>query len=368
MKVFELKKRKDLKNAIHAIALVENPAIEQDFIYLSVEGKESKTNIYLSEEKGIIYSPVLIPDQVIPRVNAKGEKYGIKFSKETIEESGYDLMKSKVLDSFNEEHDSSKVVGDTHIVEMWIVDDKQMDKATKLGFDVPEGTLMAGIKVDDEATKQKIRDKKIKGISIEGLYEDFELVEDSGEKVNLNNQIMNKVEKTASELLTMLKSIVPAKETKLASIMIDENTTLYTEGEFSEGVMVYTDEAMTQPASGEFTVEGKKMTIAEGGSLVSVQDVSEESEEMNQVAMAQVEATVALSEKVTALEKENAELKEANASFKTELSKIKEIAEKNATLLSKVDEAEKESATTKLSAATDSESKANQYLSNRKYH
>lgn len=346
MKVFELKKRKSLKHAIQAIALVENPAIEEDFIYLSIEGKKAKSNIFLAEEKGIIYSPVLIPEQRIKRVTDSGEVYEIFFSKETIEEAAHDMMKAKTpLSEFNEEH-TDKVINQTNVVELWIVDDPKQDKATKLGFDVVAGTLMAGIKVDDEETRQKIKDKKIKGISIEGLFEDFELVEES---THLNNQIMNKLEKTVDELVTKLKSIVPTSTPKLTSIQVDENTILYTEGDFSEGVMVYTDEAMTVPAIGEYTVEGRKLTIAEGGSLVSIEEAAAPEEMSTELAEAQAKATLALNEKVTALEKENAELKEVNATFKTELSTVKELAGKNAVLLAKVEAAESQSLITKLS-------------------
>lgn len=365
MKVFELKKRKGLSHAIHAIALVENPAIETDFIYLSVEGKKAQSNIFLSEEKGIIYSPVLIPEQRIERINdTTGEVYQIYFSAETIEEAAHDLMKAKTpLSEFNEEHNSHDKIDATNVVELWLVEDPEKDKAITLGFKVPKGTLMAGIKVDNEEARAKIKAGKIKGISIEGLFEDFNLVEET----QLNTNIMSKLEKTVDELVTKLKAIIPNPKTKLASIQIDEETTLHTEGEFEEGAMVYTDAEMTIPASGTYEVEGRRMVISEG-TLASIEEVvAEEMNEATQLAEAQAEATIALNEKITALEKENAELKEVNASFKTELSEVKELAEKNATLLSKVEEAEKEISKVTLSVE-DKPSALNNFLNNRKHY
>lgn len=343
MKVFELKKRKDLSHAIHAIALVEHPAIEEDFIYLSKDGKKAESNIYLSEEKGIIYTPVLIPEQRIRRVNKQGQEYEIFFSADTIRESAYDMMKALTpLGNFNEEH-SSKKINDVNVVELWIVEDAKMDKATKLGFDVVDGTMMAGIKVDNEQAKADIKSGKLKGISIEGLYEDFEEVELT---VNLNTTIMNDFKKTVDELITQLKAIVPTKDTKLAMVQVDENTALYTEGDFAEGVMVYTDEALTVPASGTFEADGLRMVI-EDGSLVSVQSLEElkEKEEMQQTTeLAEAvklaaEKTVLLSEALEAVKKENESLK----SELTELSKIKETVEEHTTLLAKVKDATVES-------------------------
>ena len=341
MKVFELKKRKDLSHAIHAIALVEKPAIEEDFIYLS---KDQKTNIFLSEEKGIIYSPVLIPNQRIKRLNQNtGEEYEIFFSKETIEEAAYDMMKAKSLDNFNSEHTDNKL-NSTNIVELWIVEDPKMDKSTKLGFNVPGGTMMAGIKVEDESVKSDIKLGKYKGISIEGLFEDFELVEDTNLKSNIT---MSKVESTIKDLYTKLKAMYePMPETKLASIETDKGT-LYADS-FREGVKVFSDEAMTMPASaGEYIKGEVKYVITESGELGALESVQSMEPAMPEDAMRMAEenakATLSLNEKVKSLEAENVSLKKENEGFKTELSEMKEVVEKHKVLLSKLEQAEPQS-------------------------
>ena len=363
MKVFELKKKKSLSHAIHAIALVEKPAIETDFIYLSIDGKKAESNIYLSEEKGIIYSPVLIPNQRIKRLNENtGEVYEIFFSKETIEEAAYDMMTAKTpLDQFNEEHTDKKING-TNVVELWLVDDPAMDKATKLGFNVVAGTLMAGIKVTDEEAKEKIRLGKIKGISIEALFNEFELTEENGQKVELNtNTIMNKLEQKIDSLMTKLSEIVGAEkapETKLASEKSDKGM-LYTADAFQEGEMVYTDEAMTMNADGEYMVGNQKYVI-DAGVLVAREMVEQVEEQMpsqpTRMAEENAKATIALNEKVISLERENETLK-------TELTAIKESVEKHSVLLKAVEESKPESLT-KLSA--EPESSVVTYLNNRK--
>ena len=82
-----MKKKKKLKcysvgldSDVFAISLVDEPAIESNFIYLS---KEKPVQICLeTNEKHIVMGAVLIPDKPIYR-NQDGEEFYIQFSKET---------------------------------------------------------------------------------------------------------------------------------------------------------------------------------------------------------------------------------------------------------------------------------------------
>ena len=59
------------------------------------------------------------------------------------------------------------------LVESWIVDDPKMDKSNKYGFNVPSGTWMGSIKVNnDEVWKDYVKTGKVKGFSIEGYFAD----------------------------------------------------------------------------------------------------------------------------------------------------------------------------------------------------
>ena len=62
----------------------------------------------------------------------------------------------------------SKVSG-VFTVESWIVEDKENDKSTKYGFDVPEGTWMVAMKIENDEVIQGIKDGVLKGLSIEGF-------------------------------------------------------------------------------------------------------------------------------------------------------------------------------------------------------
>ena len=67
-------------SGIEAISIVENPAIEEDFIALkAAEVKLTEVN----KERRILMGAALVPNKEIYRRNSEGEYY-IKFSSETV--------------------------------------------------------------------------------------------------------------------------------------------------------------------------------------------------------------------------------------------------------------------------------------------
>ena len=68
------------------------------------------------------------------------------------------------------------------VVESWIVEDTKKDKSALYEFNVPEGTWMIAMKVDNEEIWNKVKSGDIKGFSIEGYF--AEKVEASKELTN----------------------------------------------------------------------------------------------------------------------------------------------------------------------------------------
>jgi len=59
------------------------------------------------------------------------------------------------------------------LVESWIVEDKQKDKSALYNLDVPVGTWMGSVKVNnDEVWNDYVKTGKVKGFSIEGYFAD----------------------------------------------------------------------------------------------------------------------------------------------------------------------------------------------------
>ena len=59
------------------------------------------------------------------------------------------------------------------LVESWIVEDKVNDKSVKYGMDLPIGTWMGSVKVNnDKVWNEFVKTGKVKGFSIEGYFAD----------------------------------------------------------------------------------------------------------------------------------------------------------------------------------------------------
>ena len=372
MKRFELKKKDWLESSVFRIALVESPAIETDFIFLSKQ--DYPIQLSVQEEKRMIYSPVLIPDKIIPRVTDAGDPYEIYFSGDTIEEIAKDYMLKKVtLGEWNSEHNENQKLEGVDVVENWIVENPLNDKATELGFKVPAKTWMQGTYISNDEVWAKIKDGTYKGISVEADM--------NHELTQLNKSEMSNTNVKLDAILTKLGEMIPSKKTELASMDVGEGVLIYAES-FEEGSKVFADEAMTIPAEGSFEVDGKTITI-EGGVLVSMTEAEdlmkdkeekmmeeEVVEEVKEVAKEDVSALIdtlvdAVAAQVEAAEsmmKENEEMKSELASVKETLSSLEEATNLNTEKLSKVSN-ETPKSITKLS--NESGSSVANYFNNR---
>jgi len=156
-------------SGIQAISIVENPAIEEDFVAL----KEHK-EVRLAEvdgEKRILMGPALIPNKKIYRKGADdNEDYYIYFSEDTVRKaSELFFIKSKHNNSTYEHQIELEGMS---VVESWIVDDPTNDKSNAYGFDLPKGSWVVSMKVLNDDVWQRVKNEEVKGFSIEGFFAD----------------------------------------------------------------------------------------------------------------------------------------------------------------------------------------------------
>jgi hypothetical protein len=197
MKVIELILDEDNEIAgVEAISVVENPAIEEDFIALAdQEIKLAEVN----KEKRILMGALLVPNKPIYRRNGE-EEYYVYFSKETIlKTSQMYLMKGNQNNSTLEHQ---LPLSGLSLVESWIVEDDVHDKSRKYGMEVPVGTWMGSVKVNNEEVwNDYVKTGKVKGFSIEGYFADKMPRPQESIEESLSEQ-------QAEELLNAIKSIV----------------------------------------------------------------------------------------------------------------------------------------------------------------
>lgn len=228
-------------------SLVSDPAIEVLYKTFSKD-----TRYKFNQEKQIITGPFMIPDLPIFRSDATHGDYYVVFEKSTIQELNEMFMKEQKTLSFNYQHlENSKVEGAV-LVENWIVAEGD-NKAKNLGFDVPVGTWMGSVKINNkEFWDKEIKSGNAKGFSIEG-YLDMQ---------------MSKIKKH-----NMKKTFAVTAKTK-------EGKSLGTEAEaFAEGVEIYevAEDGTQMPApDGVYIMEDGSTITCAGGKITSIENTGEE--------------------------------------------------------------------------------------------
>ena len=180
----------DLESGIEAVSVVESPAIEENFIALKKHELELKE---IDKEKRILMGAALVPNKQIYRRNDKNEEYYIYFSEDTVRKaSELFLMRSN---QNNATYEHEKKLNGMSVVESWIIEDEKLDKSVKHGFNLPKGTWMISMKVNNEDVWKDVKDGKVKGFSIEGYFADkYEMKQEQIEKqetIELLKELLN---------------------------------------------------------------------------------------------------------------------------------------------------------------------------------
>ena len=180
---------------IQAISIVENPAIEEDFVALKTQKIEFATQ---SDEKRILMGAALIPNKPIYRRNGEDEFY-VYFSKDTIRKASELFFQNGNQNKSTLEHQAE--LQGLSVVESWIIESEEKDKSRLYGLEMPVGTWMVSMKVNNEDIwNNYVKTGKVKGFSIEGYFVD---------KVNFAKQEMEILEEQEAELiLSQIRAVI----------------------------------------------------------------------------------------------------------------------------------------------------------------
>jgi hypothetical protein len=187
---------------IEAISVVENPAIEEDFIALNsniIELAEA------DKEKKLLVGALLIPNKPIYR-RSGDEEYYIYFSKDTVVKASQMYLQNGNQSKATLEHDHE--INGLTLVESWIVEDEVHDKSRKFGMNVPVGTWMGSVKVNnDEVWNDFVKTGKVKGFSIEGYFADR--MERPKEPIADLKEELSAIEEAEAEfMLSQIKAVI----------------------------------------------------------------------------------------------------------------------------------------------------------------
>lgn len=168
MKIIELIiDENDEYSGIDAISLVEFPAIEETWVALNENKREYKFKA-LDEDKKILIGALLVPNKMIYRKDGD-EEYYIHFTKETVKKASELYLMNGNANNATYEH--IKEVEGVSLVESWIVEDKEKDKSALYDLNLPVGTWVGAVKVNNEKLWEMAKvEGSIRGFSIEGYF------------------------------------------------------------------------------------------------------------------------------------------------------------------------------------------------------
>ena len=155
----------DSEMGLKTVSLVSDPAIQINWIKFN---KQSEIKLAIqNEDKRIIFTPVLIPNQLIYR-NIAGEEFNLMFDKETIELVEQKWVKDNLSSAVDIEH-SSKLIDGVTFFESVLLNNERF--ATAKGFEgLPEGTWFLTGKVESDDVWSKVKSGEVNGVSIDGLF------------------------------------------------------------------------------------------------------------------------------------------------------------------------------------------------------
>lgn len=223
------------------LALLSGPGCEDDCdcgcqdsvdnageIFCDVDGgcrdKSEYTTSFavVDADEQMIVSPVMIPNMPIARRDEEGELFYVYFSEDTVQRMAHKFLTEKRVDRFNIEHDASTSLGGINLVESWVSANKN-DKSKKYGYgDLPAGTWFVQLKVCDTNLWKMIKEGIVKGLSLEGTFNQKKINYDQNEFVSVKTEGGTRLFVKEDSLVTFIVD----KDGNLASVAPDGDYTL----------------------------------------------------------------------------------------------------------------------------------------------
>lgn len=275
--VFEAKINEE-SEGILAIALVDSPAVESNFMFFNKldENKVIQKFSIQDEEKHIITGVVMRADFPIYRYDVNYGEYYIFYSADTIKVMAEKMMNDNTFNSINIMHDDDKYVNGVNIVELFIKDKtKGIDPA---GFEeIEEGSLFATYKVNNEQIWNEIKLGEFKGFSLQGLFSIEQSTKYDFEKKNDDKNTLKKYMNRLTKKI--VNSIV-----KFGSVKTDQGELYWVgEGQLEIGDELFKEEGedRVKVEDGTYVTEDKvEITVTEGlVSEIKTPEVVEEAPE-----------------------------------------------------------------------------------------
>lgn len=262
------------ETGMFAISLVDDPAVECDFMYFNDEKKPMLFSVQ-DEEKRIVRGVIMECDKLIYRRTADGFEYYITFDEPTIRVMAQKYLKDGFQNNVDTMHDGNLVNG-VELVQ-WFISDKE-NGVNPAGFEnVNDHSLFAEFHVLNDEIWGAIKDGTFRGFSLAGFFEPVEVQMQNNKKSNTKE--MSKLEKIRTALQNILA--------QFARISTDKALIEYDGDELEVGMAVHgIDEEGNsyELENGEYTIEEGTIYVIEDGKVAEIREVDKQEPEAEEPA------------------------------------------------------------------------------------
>lgn len=190
----------DDETGLDAIALVDDPAVEIDFLCFDKDEEKKIKKIDFNADKQIITGVAILADTPIYRRDGDFE-YFVTFTPEAIQKMVEKYSKNGLLNSVNLQHDDNQKVDGLTMVESYIKDSNRGIVPEEFK-DIPDGSWIVSFKVEDKELWEEIKTSgQLNGFSIQGVFDleasgviDFEFASKPLAQMTLVERIENAIQ------------------------------------------------------------------------------------------------------------------------------------------------------------------------------
>jgi hypothetical protein len=157
----------DEETGIDFVSLVENAAIQKDFLAFS----ETPIKFAIQdEEKRIVTGAAMIADLPIYRRDDVRGEYYVVFDKESIFKIAKKWARSNQYNSVNVHH-KTPIMNGVSLFESYIID-RERGVMPPIGFEeVADGSWFVSYLIDNDDVWAKVKSGEFKGFSVEGVFD-----------------------------------------------------------------------------------------------------------------------------------------------------------------------------------------------------
>ena len=193
MDVYKIDETKDIEMVVNSF--VSEPATEKEWLFFN--RKKQVLNFY-DDEQQIVTSVVMLANTPIYR-NDDGYEYKLVFTPDAIKKMAFDYFSKNGFNKISIEHDGKEIEGAAILLESYFVDDIK-SVPQKFGK-IPEGSWIMSYKVVDKDLWTMIKEKKLRGFSVEVVADLKKLSLNLNKNTNQQNQKNMKKEKNKQKFL-----------------------------------------------------------------------------------------------------------------------------------------------------------------------